>query len=437
MGEQRIIVVSGDGHVGAPAAVYGDYLPKGLQPAFQEFMQERIPRWTPLKETSWWPSTLRTWFADTEGFDPENGTAASWDPALRLKALDQSGVAAEVFFPDDQSNNDPPWASGLATNEHTTVEGYPPELVRAGARAYNRWLADFCSADPTRLLGLTVLGTLDDVVWCCEEIERAYESGLTTGVMLALEYYLPHYHHRRYDMLWETCSELNLPVNVHVGRGQPNFLGDDPRSHMGVMMAEGLGYSLRPVASLIMGGVLERYPNLRLSVVEAGVGWVPMFVMGMDAAFETWDGMQAAATLVTDRPANLTMKPSEYFQRQVFVTHSISQKPEEFTDEALAMVPNMVFGADIGHMEGWWPFFGAPKGSLPDPVPPFYQFLTPVEEATPTRDAYKAVWGGLQAEKLMPYLQDNFFRLFSNIDREPLRKVADEVCLTPSEMGLV
>jgi hypothetical protein len=162
-----------------------------------------------------------------------------------------------------------------------------------------------------------------------------------------------------------------------------------------------------------------------------------MFVMGMDAAFETWDVMQAAATLVTDRPANLTMKPSEYFQRQVFVTHSISQKPEEFTDEALAMVPNMVFGADIGHMEGWWPFFGAPKGALPDPVPPFYQFLTPVEEATPAREAYKAVWGGLQAEKLMPYLQDNFFRLFSNIDREPLRRVADKVCLTPSEMGLV
>jgi predicted TIM-barrel fold metal-dependent hydrolase len=437
MDDQRIILASGDGHVGAPAEVYGDYLEKRLRPAFQEFMQERVPRWASLKETSWWPTTLRSWFEDTEGFDPENGTAVAWDPNMRLKALDHCGVAAEVFFPDDQSNNDPPWASGLATNPHNTIEGYPPELIRAGARAYNRWLADFCSADPKRLLGLTVLGTLDDVVWCCDEIERAYESGLTTGVMLALEYYLPHYHHRRYEILWETCCELDLPVNVHVGRGLPNFLGDDPRTHMGVMMAEGMGYTLRPVASLIMGGVLERYPDLRMVIVEAGVGWVPQFVGSLDAAFETWEGMQASATPMTDRPVHLSMKPSEYFQRQVFVTHSISQRREEFEDEALAMVPNPVFGADIGHMEGWWPFFGAPKGSLPDPVPPFYQFLTPLEEATPTREAYKAVWGGMKAEKLMPYLQDNFFRLFANIDREALRAVADEVCPTPAEMGLV
>jgi predicted TIM-barrel fold metal-dependent hydrolase len=435
VGDQRIILASADGHVGAPAEVYGDYLEKRLHREFEKYMREREPRWASLKETSYWPRSLQSWWKDHESFDPTHGTTVAWDPDVRLKALDESGVVAEVFFPDDQSNNDPPWASGLATARHDTTEGYPPELVRAGARAYNRWLADFCSTDPKRLLGLTILGTLDDVVWCCDEIHRAYESGLTTGVMLALDYYLPLYHHPRYDILWETCQELDLPVVVHVGQGQAHYLGEDPRMHIAVSMADGFGPAIKPVSCLIMGGILERYPNLRIAVAEIGVDWVFPLLAGMDVTFGTWEGMQAPHDV--ERQANLSMRPSEYWARQGFVIHSINQKREEFEPDALAFVPNPVFGADIGHMEGWWPFLGAPEGAIPEPKSPFFDFLTPVPEPVPTREAYKSVWGGLQADDLMPYLQDNFFRLFPNVDREALRAVADRVSPTPAEMGLL
>jgi hypothetical protein len=101
------------------------------------------------------------------------------------------------------------------------------------------------------------------------------------------------------------------------------------------------------------------------------------------------------------------------------------------------MVPNTVFGSDIGHMEGWWPMFGPPEGTLPDPLPSIYDSFQPVEKAMPVDEARRLIWGGLEAQKVMPYLQDNFFRLFSHVDRNALQTVADRVCPTAADMGLV
>lgn len=435
MANEHIILASGDGHVGALAESYGDYLPKRLQAAFKEYLQGRIPRYASVKETSYWPESFRKWFADTEGYDPNNGTPVAWDPKMRLKALDHSGVAAEVFYPDDQSNNDPPWASGLATEPSGMTDGYPPELIRAGAQAYNRWLAEFCSTDPNRLLGATILGTLDDVNWCCEEIHRAHNDGLTTGVMLALEYYLPPYHHPRYDILWETLCELDLPVIAHIGRGVPRYKGDDPRMHMGVSLMDGLPSTLRPFSCLIMGGILERFPELRVAVAEIGVAWAPMFLGPLDAAFQAGEIMQAPRDV--ERQANLKMKPSEYFARQCYVIHSSNQRRYEFESPMIDMVPNTVFGSDIGHMEGWWPMFGPPEGTLPDPLPSIYDSFQPVEKAMPVDEARRLIWGGLEAQKVMPYLQENFFKLFRSVDRNALQAVADRVCPTAADIGLV
>jgi predicted TIM-barrel fold metal-dependent hydrolase len=190
--------------------------------------------------------------------------------------MNRAGIVCDVLFPDDQNTNDPPFGSGLAHAVEGIIgtEGYPPALVRAGARAYNRWLADFCSADPKRLLGLTLLGTLDDPNWCVEEIDRAYDDGLRTGVVLPLEYYLPLYHHRRYDIIWERCSELGLTVCVHPGRGAPTYNGDNEYEERSVFLMEVGWYAHRPLWSFIIGGIFDRFPKLNLAFVELGIGWI-------------------------------------------------------------------------------------------------------------------------------------------------------------------
>ena len=232
----------------------------------------------------------------TEGLEPGVGTPVVWDPELRLKAMDQEMVACEVLLPDDQNIDDPPFGSGLA---NAMVEGpdgslsYEPELVQAGSRAYNRWLTDFCSADPNRLLGVTLVGTLSHVVWCVDEIERAYESGLRTAVMLPFGSAALSPSPLRHLV---GCVFGVEPSGVVASRhGGSEVSGRGPGdSAVLVRQRVVLAYAAA-VVTLIMGGILERYPKLHLIPTEMGVDWVPGLLMGLDMAYAgATTGMRAS-----------------------------------------------------------------------------------------------------------------------------------------------
>jgi predicted TIM-barrel fold metal-dependent hydrolase len=430
---EKICLASADGHVGAPIEVYKDFLEKRLHPAFDAYYANHFSRWSPQSDSSFFTREWHTKMLDTEGFIPDRGTPVVWDPALRLKAMDQEMVACEVLIPDDQNVNDPPFGSGLVNGQTDGAQGslsYPAEMVQAGARSYNRWLADFCSADPNRLRGATILGSLEHVIWCVDEVERAYESGLQTAIMLPLHSDLPLYHHPRYDILWDVCSELNLPVIVHIGLGAPKYLGEDPAVQRFMLGQEVFHHCQRALWTFIMGGVLERYPNLRVIPTEIGVDWVAPLLKSLDSAAEGFAVGQFSRDV--ERRVDFSMKPSEYWQRQCFVTHSHSQRRYQFEGDAYESVPNMIFGTDTGHAEGWWPVYG-----FPEPAPDFSNapmFQLPV---IPCEEAYEQLWGGLPASKMLPYLQDNFFRAYSNVDRAALDDVVERIGPTPAEIGLV
>lgn len=428
--ERRICIASGDGHVGPPTPVYRDHLDPWLHPLFDEYAAHHIYRWSPQSQDSFFPPQYNAKLWTSEGFDPDRGTPAAWDPELRLKAMDQAMVACDVLLPDDQNTNDPPWGSGLA---NSTVEGpdganpHPAGLIRAGARAYNRWLAEFCAADPARLRGVTLLGTMEDVVWAVEEIHRAYEAGLTTGVLLPLDYYQPPYHHPRYDIVWQACSELGLSLVTHVSRGHPNYIGTDARTQFTLYGVEAFWYAQRPIWTMILGGVLERFPDLRLVITELGMSWVAPLLAGLDQTFGAFPGMQAEQF----EHSPLTMKPSDYWRRQCFVTHSTSQHREHFEGDAFAGTPNMVFGTDIGHAEGWWPTFG-----FPEPTPEGLAGFEIGLPVMPADEMVRTMWRELPSAEIVPYLEGNFFRAYPNVDRAALQGVVDRIGPTASELGL-
>lgn len=424
---KTVYLASADGHVGCPTVRYRDYLEKRLHPAFDDYLAAHRWRWTPLSKDSLFPSNFNDKFLGTEGFDPSVGSPVAWDPSLRLRALDQGGIVCEVLHPDDQNSNDPPFGSGLANAPvagSSGTEGYPPDLVRAGARAYNRWVADFCSADDRRLLGLIVLGTLDDVNWCVEEIDRAYQSGLRTGVLLPLEYYLPLYHHPRYDMLWDACAERNLTVDIHVSKGHPSYLGDDPRTERFMYAFESTWYAQRPLWSLIFGGVLERWPDLRLTFTEMGVDWVAPLLERLDIRGHRFDGAMNAMDGYAPK-FQLSLSPSEYWSRQCYVGHSTEQRRDQFEGATYDGVPNMMWGADTAHSEGIWPVASGV---------PYLEYTSPT---VPIEDAVKTLLGGLPAVRILPYLQDNFFRAFPSVERGMLAGVSERLGMSIESLGLV
>ena len=144
-----------------------------------------------------------------------------------LKELDEDGVVAEVLFPDDQNLNTPPWLAGIAPQG--LDRAYLPSLRLAGARAYNRWLAEFCGAASERLIGMIALGSLDDV-------DAADQGGTACGRGRGLEQghplaarLLPAAVSPRgcYEPLWSICEELELVVTVHGSDGDPTGTGKD------------------------------------------------------------------------------------------------------------------------------------------------------------------------------------------------------------------
>ena len=162
---------------------------------------------------------------------------------------------------------------------------------------------------------------------------------------------------------------------------------------------------------MIIGGVFERFPELRLVITELGMGWVAPLLQGLDQTFTAFPGMQAEQFGASP----LTMKPSEYWRRQCFVTHSTSQHREHFEGDMFANTPNMVFGTDIGHAEGWWPKFG-----FPEPVPEGLAGFEVGLPVMPADEMVKTMWRDLPAARILPYLEHNFFRAYPNIDRSAL-----------------
>ncbi|MDA8398974.1 MAG: amidohydrolase family protein [Actinomycetota bacterium] len=386
--DRPVWLISGDGHVGPPAADYERYLDPGLRQAFSGWLDGHQWHFTPGRPESLQPRDLHQRFQAHDDFP-----AMQWDPAARLSEYDRSGIVAEVLFPDDQTMNEPPWGAGMAPPPFD--QRYNPYLTRAGARAHNRWLAEFCSAHPNRLLGLTVVGTLEDVDQAVDEVSRAYDHGLRTGVLLPLSYDLPLYHHDRYEPLWELCSSLGLSIVVHASKGGPDWYGPTVETAFKIYITEFAWFAHRPLWCLLLGGVLEHHPNLHVVITEAGSSWVGQLLDRVDGraerhGFDTGD------------------LPSDLYRRQCYVVHSSYIRRDEVEPAALERSPNLLWGADTGHGEGMWP---------------------------DVREGLRDLLHGLPEAAMRPFLCDAAVQAY-RLDVATLTEVAERICPTSRELAL-
>src|SRR5207302_7507104 len=126
------------------------------------------------------------------------------------------GVVGEVIFPDADAvtaGASAPFGAGLSAGGEV-----PVELLMAGARAHNRWLAELCNASPHRRAGVAIVPVYD-VDAAVAEITRARESGLRGGILIPSMWQpYPPYHDPVYEAIWSACGDLHMPVPVHFRR---------------------------------------------------------------------------------------------------------------------------------------------------------------------------------------------------------------------------
>src|SRR6266404_9690169 len=202
------------------------------------------------------------------------------DIPTRLKDMDTEGIDVSVLFP----------TSSFSVN--SVIER---DYAVAYARAYNDFIANVCKQSP-RLKGIGLV-PLQDPAAAVEEASRAVTKLGLVAIAVATQGMKEHLGAPTFWPLYEELQRLNVPLCVHNRREGP--AGDSRFDSFIFMHTIG-----RPVetfiqfAGLIYGGVLERFPKLRVAFLECGVGWVPYVIerIGADkilfaSDYPHWDGM--------------------------------------------------------------------------------------------------------------------------------------------------
>jgi len=239
----------------------------------------------------------------------------------------------------------PPFGAGLSLPTDEIV----PDLQWAGARAHNRWLAELCQMAPERRAGVAIVPLLWDVETAVKEVRWAKQSGLRAVMIPNLWGRFPSYQDARYDPFWRVCEELGMVVTFHSGAAPMADYGEG-QGMIGIYITEVAWWTARPLTFMIWGGVFERFPRLQVQVTEGTSIWVPEFLELMD--FRYADTPYSAK--LGDYTSHLSMKPSEYFARNVSIGASCMPRKEALRRHEIG-VDNLCWGSDYPHPEGSWP----------------------------------------------------------------------------------
>jgi len=347
----RFLVISSDCHAGLPPERYRDYLDPQYRAAFDHALPIQLERTRGAAKLFLVDDVNAAWRKGRE-----RALSGAWDGEERARVLDADGIAGEVIFPDGITEmNMPPFGAGLSLPTEEVV----PELQWAGARAHNRWIAEFCQMAPERRAGVAIVPALWDVDEAVREVRVARQSGLR-GVLIPCAWgRLAPYHHPKYDPLWAACQDLEMVVHFHSGAAPiADYFGPFPPAAgapelpgaVGIYISEVAWWCARPITFLIWGGVFERFPRLRTAVTEGTSIWVPEYLELLDFRY---DENHFTAKL-GDYRSHLSMRPSEYFRRHVFLGASCMPRREVELRHQIG-IGNLMWGSDYPHPEGTWP----------------------------------------------------------------------------------
>ncbi len=252
-----------------------------------------------------------------------NSPPAAMDAAARVERMDAEGISRTILYP----------TLGLFLGEIRDAD-----LFTAHCEAYNRWIVDFCSDSGGRLIPVAQISLETDPAAAARELERAVKAGAKGGFFLPFTWQRKSPGHPDFDPIWAKAEELDVPLALHptadpapldvhkrfteLAQNEENF---NFTWYMDVLVAQGM---MQSFVSLFHYGLFDRFPNVKLVVLESQAGWIGYLLDRMDAVFR---GGLGATT-------NMKELPSSYFARQCF----ISADPDE---KALSRVIDHV-GAD-------------------------------------------------------------------------------------------
>ncbi len=329
--------ISADSHITEPPNCYVDY----IDPKFKDIAPKMVRHETKgdLFVIEGFKKPLGIALAAAAGKSPEDLRAwgatfdslhrGGWDPKARIADQERDGVAAEVIYP----------TVGMLLCNHSDFD-----YKKACFDAYNRWIAEYCSENPTRLIGLgqTTMRSVDEGI---KELREMKEMGLR-GVMLTGNPMVNDYDDPMYDPYWQAAIDLDMPLSFHILTSKSDQAGVSSRGPMINSFLSIIRGNQDIIGTFIFGGVFQRNPNLKIICVEADAGWVPHYMYRMDHAYKRhrqWMKCQPLEKL-----------PSEYFKEHVYLT--FQDDWVAFKDKDLLNYKRLMWANDFPHSDSTWPW---------------------------------------------------------------------------------
>ncbi len=254
---------------------------------------------------------------------------SGFDPPSHVQAMKKMGIDICFIYPT--------YASWLLA-----IDSMSPDVAGAFARAYNNWLRDFCSYQPEILKGVGAI-SLHQPEAMVSELLRIAEFGWKTVYLRPNPVKGRMLSDPAYEDFWAKCEELGIGIGIHEGSHSllPTTGADRFNSRFALHSCSHPMEQMMALLALIEGGVLERYPNLKIAFLESGCGWAIYWLWRLDEEYDS---------LYWEVKDTVKMKPSEYFRRQCFIEIDSS---EPYLDKAIELIgkDRLFFGSDYPHMD--------------------------------------------------------------------------------------
>jgi predicted TIM-barrel fold metal-dependent hydrolase len=393
-------VVSGDSHCGPRFSDMRPYCPKGLLDDFDEqgrrfagFDFAGVIHQDGSKESAELAEQIRS-VLKTDGHH---------DFHARARDMDAMGVTADVLFHGSQNGVPIPWVGGGFSRSRSD----DLEHRAVGQHIYNQWLADACSIDPERHVGLAHLPVWD-VEAAVREAEWARAAGLRGVNFPAPRPDLPGFDDPVWEPFWSACEALEMPLLTHGGNLDLSTYPRTGPHFRSLMEIEAGGWmARRGVHWLVFSGVFERHPKLKLVPTEQNGDWWTRAMAEYDSTYDAhhWQ-------LKTTLPE----PPSFYCRRNVVIGASCMAPFEAEAAVRDGYVGNVVWGSDYPHAEGVW------------------QYPEPGDDVNYARLSMRYCFSDIAPVATRAMISDNAIELYG-LDATALQTVADR-CSAPNLVEL-
>ncbi len=261
----------------------------------------------------------------------------SFDTRARLDDMDADGIYAQILYPS-------------VTLRGARIYSQDRDLQVACVRAYNEWLLEFCEDSGGRLIGQAILPTanLDDAI---AELEWALENGHRGCVISSF----PNGSldpKPEDDKFWALAEEAGVPIAVHIGsfvRGSLAGRRESWSSLAFVGMAaltKAGGQTLPVVCDILFSGIFQRFPRLKIVLVESNIGWIPTLLEQSDDMFRRYRWYTGAANEQKEMP-------SDIFFRNFWASFMVDTVGMDLRHRM--NVDHMMWSTDYPHSGSDWP----------------------------------------------------------------------------------